>query len=180
MQDEQHHEPDPNGAAIGVDLTDLDLFSDGFPDAVFTRLRREAPVWWHRPTAHTPDDVGFWVVSRHADIMAVAADPGTYSSERGPGADGGGTILQDLPYGFAPGVLLNMTDDPLHQRIRRLVTPSVAPRALALMEGELRRRAARGVGILVHGRQPYPGARAVGIDRLLLARNHRLSTISGG
>jgi cytochrome P450 len=110
---------------------------------VFTRLRGDAPVWWHRPTGHTPDGVGFWVVSRHADILAVAADAETYSSERGPGADGGGSILQDLPYGFAPGVLLSMTDDPLHHRIRRLVTPSVAPRALARMEAELADRARR-------------------------------------
>ncbi len=126
-----------------VDLTDLDHFVDGFPDEVFTRLRAEAPVWWHRATEHTPDGVGFWVVSRHADILAVAADAETYSSERGPGAYGGGTILQDLPHGFAPGVLLNMTDDPLHQRIRRLVTPAVAPRALALIEAELADRARR-------------------------------------
>ena len=36
-----------------------------------------------------------------------------------------------------------MMDDPRHQRIRRLVTPAVAPRALALMEAELRERATR-------------------------------------
>jgi len=126
-----------------VDLTDLDLFADGFPDQVFTVLRREAPVWWHAPTAHTPDGVGFWVVSRYADIVEVAADPELYSSERAPGADGGGTIIQDLPYGFASGVLLNMMDDPRHHRIRRLATPSVAPRALALMETELKERAGR-------------------------------------
>ncbi len=124
-----------------VDLTDLDLFAAGFPDAVFTRLRREAPVWWHEPTEHTPDGVGFWVLSTHADILAAAADAELFSSERAPGATGGGTILQDLPFGFAPGVLLNMMDDPLHLRIRRLVTPSVAPKALARMEPELRRRA---------------------------------------
>jgi cytochrome P450 len=126
-----------------VDLTDLDLFADGFPDEVFTTLRRQAPVWWHAPTAHTPDGVGFWVVSRYAATVEVAADPELYSSERAPGADGGGTIIQDLPYGFASGVLLNMTDDPRHHRIRRLVTPSVAPRALALMEIELKERAGR-------------------------------------
>jgi cytochrome P450 len=124
-----------------VDLTDLGLFVDGFPDEVFTTLRHQAPVWWHPPTRHTPDDVGFWVLSAHADIMAVASDPDLFSSERSPGAAGGGTIIQDLPFGFAPGVLLNMMDDPKHHRIRRLVTPSVAPRALSVMEGELKERA---------------------------------------
>jgi len=123
-----------------VDLTDLDLFAPGFPDDVFTRLRAEAPLWWHRPTAHTPDGVGFWVASSYDLVVEVVGDADRFSSERTPGAEGGGTILQDLPWGFAPGVLLNMTDDPLHRRIRRLMTPSVAPRALALMEGELRRR----------------------------------------
>jgi cytochrome P450 len=130
----------------GIDLTDLDLFRDGFPDDVFTLLRAEAPVWWHRPTRHTPDGVGFWVVSTHELVRRVVGDAVWFSSERAPGADGGGTILQDLPYGFAPGVLLNMTDDPLHRRIRRLVTPAVAPRALARMESELRRRARAIVG----------------------------------
>ena len=123
-----------------VDLTDLKRFAHGFPDDVFTRLRAEAPVWWHPPTLHTPDQVGFWVVSGHAEVLAVVADAASFSSERAPGAAGGGTIIEDLPYGFASGVLLNMMDDPRHQRIRRLVTPAVAPRALAALEGELRAR----------------------------------------
>jgi len=125
-----------------IDLTDLALFAGGFPDAAFTRLRREAPVWWHEPTSHTPDGVGFWVISRHADIQAIGADAETFSSERAPDAPGGGTLIEDLPYGFAAGVLLNMMDDPRHHRIRRLITPAVAPRALALLEGELRARTA--------------------------------------
>jgi cytochrome P450 len=123
-----------------IDLTDLDLFIDGFPDAVFTGLRRHAPLWWHEPTDHTPDGVGFWVLSRHADILAAVSDAETFSSERAPDAEGGGTIIEDLPFGWASGVLLNMMDDPRHHRIRRLVTPAVAPRALALMEAELSAR----------------------------------------
>ena len=125
-----------------VDLCDLDLFASGFPDQVFAPATRGA-VLVAGPSPHTPDGVGFWVLSRHADIAAAAADAARFSSERGPGAAGGGTIIQDLPYGFAPGVLLNMTDDPRHHRIRRLLTPAVAPRALATMAPELRARAAR-------------------------------------
>jgi cytochrome P450 len=123
-----------------VDLTDLDLFAGGFPDPVFTRLRAEAPVWWHPPTPHTPDGVGFWVLSSYDAIMAAVSDAELFSSERAPGGAGGGTIIEDLPYGYASGVLLNMMDDPRHHRIRRRVTPSLAPRALALMEEELRSR----------------------------------------
>jgi cytochrome P450 len=125
-----------------TDLTDLNRFVDGFPDDVFTVLRHEAPVWWHRPTHHTPGGVGFWVVSSHGATLEVVSDAATFSSAGAAGADGGGTLIEDLPFGFAAGVLLNMMDDPRHQRIRRLVTPAVAPRALALLEGELRTRTA--------------------------------------
>lgn len=124
----------------GIDLTDLDLFAGGFPHDVFTKLRTAAPVHWHPPTGHTPDGVGFWSLTRWAEIHAAAADAATFSSERAPGRSGGGTLLQDLPHGFAAGVLLNMMDDPRHNRIRRLVTPSVSQKSLAAMEPELRAR----------------------------------------
>src|SRR5262245_37516654 len=122
------------------DLTDLDLFAAGFPHAIFTRLRGEAPVWFHPPTAHTPGGEGFWVLSRYAEIASVAQDAATFSSESGGDREGGGTILEDLPRGFAAGVLLNMMDDPRHRHIRRLATPAVGVRALVAMEAELRSR----------------------------------------
>jgi cytochrome P450 len=125
-----------------IDLTDLDRFAHGFPHELFTALRRTAPVWFHPPTAHTPGGEGFWVFSRYADIAAAASDAETFSSATGGARDGGGTIIEDLPMGFAAGVLLNMMDDPRHRRIRKLVTPSVSPRALAAMETDLRRRTA--------------------------------------
>ena len=125
-----------------VDLTDLDRFEAGFPHAVFAELRRRAPVWWHPPTPHTPDGEGFWVLSRYDDVLAAATDTATFSSDGSElRATGGGTLIEDLPGGFAAGVLLNMQDDPRHQQIRKLVTPAVAPRALAAMEPELRGRA---------------------------------------
>jgi len=125
-----------------IDLTDLDRFAAGFPHEVFAFLRREAPVWFHPPTAHTPGGEGFWVLSRYADIEAAASDGGTFSSVTGGNRDGGGTLIEDLPLGFAAGVLLNMMDDPRHLRIRRLVTPSFSPRALWQIEADLRQRTA--------------------------------------
>jgi hypothetical protein len=65
------------------DLTDLDLFANGFPHDVFTRLRAEAPVMWHEPTVHTPDGEGFWSVHTHAECMTVVHDPAAYSSVTG-------------------------------------------------------------------------------------------------
>ena len=65
-------------SAPAFDLTDLDLYRDGFPHEVFSWLRANAPVYWHDPTAHTPQWEGFWVVSRHADTLAIQLDPKTF------------------------------------------------------------------------------------------------------
>jgi cytochrome P450 len=124
-------------AVDDFDLTDLDNYANGFPHDVFTRARRECPVYWHPPTAHTPDGEGFWVVTRHADVLTVLRDPETYSSETGGTRPYGGTTIQDLPIA---GVVLNMMDDPRHQRIRRLVSLGFTPRMISRLEAELRRR----------------------------------------
>ena len=125
-----------------VDLTDLDVFAHGFPHELFTHLRREAPVWWQEPTEHTPGGEGFWNLTRHGDILGAATDAVAFTSDgSSQRPTGGGTLIEDLPAGFAAGVLLNMMEDPRHQRIRQLVTPAVSPRALAALEADLTLRA---------------------------------------
>jgi len=120
-----------------IDLTDLDNFADGFPHALFEVHRREAPVWWHEPTAHTPDGEGFWSVATYDEVLQVLHDPDTYSSETGGERPYGGTLLQDLP---VAGQVLNMMDDPRHARIRRLVSSGLTPKMVRQLEQELRRR----------------------------------------
>lgn len=123
----------------GIDLTDLDQFARGFPHELFTMLRSTAPVWWHEPTEHTPDGEGFWSVHTHAECMAVIHDPVTFSSETGGDRPYGGTTIPDLP---VAGMMLNMMDDPRHQRVRMLVSKGLTPRTIERLEGDLRRRAA--------------------------------------
>ena len=123
---------------MDFDLTDLDLFEKGFPQEIFTWLRREDPVHWHEPTDHTPDGEGFWVVSRHADAMRVLLDPETFSSVTGGARPHGGSFLQDSPFA---GVMLNMMDPPRHDRIRALVNKGFTPRRIADLADGLRRRA---------------------------------------
>jgi cytochrome P450 len=120
-----------------VDLTDLDNFAHGFPHDLFELHRREAPVYWHLPTPHTPDGEGFWSVATYAETLQVLRDAETFSSERGGHRAHGGTLLQDLP---VAGVMLNMMDDPRHARIRRLVSLGLTSRMVAGLETELRRR----------------------------------------
>ncbi len=125
-----------------VDLTDLTLFADGAPHATFARLRDAAPVFWQRPTAHTPDGEGFWNLTRHDDVRWAAKEAATFSSHTGGGRAGGGTLIEDLPDGWAAGVLFNMQDDPRHHHLRRLITPSVSPRRLREVADDLAARAA--------------------------------------
>jgi cytochrome P450 len=128
----------PDRPMADVDLTDLDGFADGFPHDVFARHRREAPVYWHEPTAHTPGGEGFWSVATYAETVAVQVDPVTYSSERGGDRPHGGTLLQDME---VAGMVLSMMDDPRHARIRRLVSAGLTPRTVERLEVELRARA---------------------------------------
>ena len=121
----------------GVDLTDLDNFSDGFPHHLFERHRREAPVGWHEPTEHTPDGEGFWSVATYAETMQVLRESANYSSETGGERPYGGTLIQDLPIA---GTVLNMMDDPRHARIRRLAAAGLTPRMVRHLEDGLRQR----------------------------------------
>ena len=123
-----------------ADLTDLDNFADGFPHALFEAHRREAPVYWHQPTEHTPDGKGFWSVATYAETLAVLRDPVTFSSVTGGSRPYGGTLLQDLAIA---GQVLNMMDDPRHAQIRRLVSSGLTPRMIARVEEDLRVRARR-------------------------------------
>ncbi|HEX5096878.1 MAG TPA: cytochrome P450 [Acidimicrobiia bacterium] len=136
-------------ALADIDFTDLDNFANGFPHALFEIHRREAPVSWHEPTAHTPDGEGFWSVATYAETLEVQRDPVTYSSERGGTRKHGGTLLQDLP---VAGLVLNMMDDPRHARIRRLVSMGLTPRTVRDLEGELRRRTRALVDAIEPGR----------------------------
>jgi cytochrome P450 len=124
--------------ALGdVDFTDLDNFAAGFPHRLFELHRKEAPVWWHEPTPHTPDGEGFWSVATYDETLRILKDPDTYSSDRGGNRPYGGTMLQDLP---VSGIMLNMMDGTRHARIRRLVSTGLTPRTITRLEDELRRR----------------------------------------
>ena len=114
-----------------VDLSYGRSFSNGFPHEFFRHLRREAPVWWHAPTEHTPGGEGFWVVSRYNDVVNVFKDAETFSSELG------GTQIFD---GKGAGYQLNQTDDPKHRRLRDLVNTGFLPRMIGRLEDQLRER----------------------------------------
>ncbi len=123
--------------SIAVDLSSGVSFRDGFPHTFFTHLRAQDPVHWHAPTAATPDGEGFWVISRHADVVKVIRTPELFSSVSGGSRKHGGTSLKDER---SAGKMLNQSDDPHHRRLRGLVQKGFTTKAVAALEDELRRR----------------------------------------
>jgi hypothetical protein len=67
-----------------VNLTNLDLFTDGQPFDQFKVMRELSPIYFHPPIL---DDIepGFWSLTRHEDILRVSSDPKTFSSQIGTG-----------------------------------------------------------------------------------------------
>ncbi|MEI2651393.1 MAG: cytochrome P450 [Microthrixaceae bacterium] len=125
-----------SNTTAAFDLTDPDTFAAGPPHDIYRHLRDEAPLYWHEPTVNTPDGEGFWCLTRHEDVRWAAKNAELFSSFSGGDREGGGTLIEDLPRGFAAGVLFNMQDDPRHHHMRRVVTPSLSPTRLRQV-GEL-------------------------------------------
>ncbi|GIS75212.1 MAG: hypothetical protein CM1200mP12_09310 [Gammaproteobacteria bacterium] len=55
-------------------------FSKWTPHDIFTRLRKEAPIYWHEE--QLPFEHGFWGLTKHEDIVRVSKDPQTFSSSQ--------------------------------------------------------------------------------------------------
>lgn len=146
--------------------TDLDISSLRFwgqtfeqRDETFAKLRRDAPVSWHAPvedrllSPEVHQEVGFWAITRHADIKAVNQNYELFSSQ---------TLVIDAPdqttdratqLYFHPAALrpqhptvyqppsfLEM-DPPRHNRYRRAISQAFTPKAVARINDMIRQRA---------------------------------------
>ncbi|MCA9680217.1 MAG: cytochrome P450 [Kofleriaceae bacterium] len=115
---------------LNVDVYDLDRYVEGVPHDAFRVLRAEAPVYFHPE----PDGVGFWAITKYADVVQISKDPYTFSSWRG------GTNIKDYPpdsLDIIRMLMLNM-DPPQHNKFRRLTSTGFTPRMIARMEEYIR------------------------------------------
>ena len=62
-----------------IDIYNPDNYVTAAPHDQFKTLREHAPVFWH---SH-PDGDGFWVLTKHEDIIQVSRDHKTFSAEIG-------------------------------------------------------------------------------------------------
>ena len=106
-------------SAIHYDPSDYAIDADPYP--LYRRMRDEAPLYRN-------EKMGFWVLSRFADVWEATMDWETYSSAQG-------TTLEEQPQGFP---LMLWMDPPGHQRLRNLVSKAFTPRRIQELAGVIR------------------------------------------
>jgi len=123
-----------------IDLLDRDRFTEGIPHEWFTWMRENEPVY-HHPE---PGGPGFWVISKHADVIACNRDAQTFSSAA---AYGGVVGLEGptAPQAGGEGTerLMLYMDPPDHTRYRKLVNRGFTPRMIGALEVHVRELTAR-------------------------------------
>ncbi|PXX01674.1 cytochrome P450 [Mycolicibacterium moriokaense] len=125
----------------GIDLL-AGTWGRGAPHDQFTKLRSQAPVYWHPEPgggpAGFPPGPGFWAIAKHADIRAITHDYETFSSERG------GTLIKDATEDELAAMRFTILcmDPPRHSRYRKLVSRGFTARMVQKLTDEIERRAA--------------------------------------
>lgn len=104
-----------------------DFFED--PYATYAWLREEAPVYHN-------DQLGFWALSRHDDVVAAHRDYETFSSTHGLTID----QLTSDDFQAVANTIKSMIvmDPPEHTRMRKLVSRAFTPRRIAGIEDVVR------------------------------------------
>jgi cholest-4-en-3-one 26-monooxygenase len=126
-----------------IDLLSRDVFAERMPHEWFAHLRVHAPIYRHPE----PNGPGFWVVSRHKDVVAMNRNWEAFSSSD---AQGGVIGLEDdaerdaaaAAQNGAGRMMLTM-DPPDHTRYRKLVSGGFTPRMIRALEDRLREASIR-------------------------------------
>ncbi|MEV0457620.1 cytochrome P450 [Catellatospora methionotrophica] len=121
-----------SAAVLDVDLTEPATFLRPDLREVWRRLR-QGPAYRHPATVHGGP---FWVLTRHADVLAVYQNTEVFSSARG-------NMLASLLPGDDPagGKLLAVSDPPRHTAVRTMMLRSFSPRVLQPIVAKVRERA---------------------------------------
>jgi len=101
-----------------------EVHEDPYP--IYRTLREDAP-------AYRQDALGFWALSRHADVLAAFRDTETFSSRCGVSLD------RDAFHENASTTMSFLAmDAPRHTRMRALVSRGFTPRRVAELEPRIR------------------------------------------
>ena len=110
-----------------LDLVDPVRFGRrGYPDALWTRLRAEAPVAHFAPPGYDE----FWAVTKHAHVVEVASQPVRFSNEHG-------LVLGPQGAPTQPMEMVVTLDPPRHGPLRRVGMRQFTPRAIRSRHEEI-------------------------------------------
>ncbi|ASW89702.1 cytochrome P450 [Mycobacterium marseillense] len=136
--------------AAAVDLSDLSLWCNGFPDDLFAELRRGQPLFRHDLTpgvaalfsGGTPRE--FWVATKHRHAIRLHRDTESFTAADGP-------LIQPVAMFSSFPTIITLDPPELNKR-RKLISNAFNPRAIAKLENGIRARAARMIdGLLARG-----------------------------
>ena len=125
------------------DLDDFGAFDDAIsgdvrdPYTELARLRREEPVQRLETSGALPheESLPMFIVYRHEDVQQMLRDNETFSSA---------AVIAAFGPVLGEGVMLGM-DEPIHGRLRSLVSKAFSQKALAKWQDELVGRVANGL-----------------------------------
>jgi len=113
-----------------AELVSPDYYAkNGPPYALWDQLRSESPVHWCDVEGLEP----FWAITRQDDIKYISKTPEIFLSE--PGI----TLMPREPLldegeGIGAMKIVIISDPPVHRDLRKVVSPSLTPRALGRMQ----------------------------------------------
>ncbi|MBK5289268.1 MAG: cytochrome P450 [Acidimicrobiia bacterium] len=122
--------PPTPGFVDPSDLVDPARYArNGYPHALWTRLRAEAPV----ARIEAPGFEPFWAITKHADIQLISSQPVRFSSARGITLARAGAVMG------TPPEMVVMLDPPRHQPMRRVANARFTPRAVRARRDDVER-----------------------------------------
>ncbi|MGW2745043.1 cytochrome P450 [Streptomyces sp. NPDC001450] len=121
---------------MSIDLSDPLLYRDSVPEPLWARLRAEHPVYRNQ----RQNGEYFWAVMTHRLCTEMLTDPKVFSSENGMRLDSDPRVLA-----AAAGKMLNVTDPPRHDKIRKVVSSAFTPRMVDRLESNMRTTATRAI-----------------------------------
>jgi cytochrome P450 len=128
---------------VALDPYNYDFHEDPYP--YYQRLRDEAPLYRN-------DELGFWALSRHRDVLQGFRNSTTLSNKFGVSLD---------PASRGPHAAKTMSflamDDPSHLRLRTLVSKGFTPRRIRELEPRVNQIALQHLDVMLEKARSSPG-----------------------
>jgi cytochrome P450 len=114
-------------------------------DETFAQLRAEDGLSWHPPASSIfpHEELGYWAVTRHADIRHVSHHNEIFGSRHGISVDPLPAEVQQVSSFFLA------MDPPEHTRYRRLISSAFTPKQVRRIESQIEANAAEVVDQLI-------------------------------